>query len=178
MCIGMANGGKTPEMTDKDIIKALECCTTPCEDLFADITPCNDCPYHKKRDCSLLLGNALDLINRQQAEISEYKDKCEKCGAKTRVCIESLQNNIAEKQAEIERLNSCVKSEDEVRAIANATIQTGIKLIKSEAIKEFADRLKCKKATFYCICGVKNDYTDILNTHIDNLVKEMVGDDK
>ena len=49
---------------------------------------------------------------------------------------------IKRQQAEIERLNSCVKSEDEVRVIAESVIKGGIDIIKTEAIKEFAERLK------------------------------------
>ncbi|MBQ5825146.1 MAG: hypothetical protein IIW48_10130 [Clostridia bacterium] len=43
-------------------------------------------------------------LEKLYAEIEEYKNNCDKCGAKTRACIESLQNNIAEKQAEVETL--------------------------------------------------------------------------
>lgn len=89
------------KMTDKEIIQALECCISA--------ESCCVCGYTKMCDGTTIHQFALELINRQQAEI--------------------------------ERLNSCVKSEDEVRAIANATIQAGIKIIKATAIKEFADRL-------------------------------------
>ena len=50
------------EMTDKEIIKALECC--------ADLFDCTDCPCKEFcGDLGKLQQNALDLINRQQAEI-------------------------------------------------------------------------------------------------------------
>ena len=49
-------------MTDKEIIKALECCIKH--------TECPECPMKGTRNCiSELNKNALDLINRQQAEI-------------------------------------------------------------------------------------------------------------
>ena len=55
------------EMTDEDIVKALECCSV------ASFTTCHDCPYGEnqfKNHCSFTLsGDALDLINRQKAEI-------------------------------------------------------------------------------------------------------------
>ena len=47
-------------MTDKEIIKALECCIK-----FID---CTECPYKGITKCSVEV-DALDLINRQQAEI-------------------------------------------------------------------------------------------------------------
>ena len=75
---------------------------------------------------------------------------------------------IKRQQAEIERLNGCVKSEDEVRAIANATIQAGIWIIKSEARKEFAERLKEKawQGMWEIVAHVDID-------DIDNLLGEM-----
>lgn len=94
---------------------------------------------------------------------------------------------INRQQSEIERLNSCVKSEDEVRAIANATIQAGIKIIKATAIKECLDRIEA----FLCgVCGsVVEDNpnldrilfgynTEEVDAFIDNLRKEMVGEGK
>lgn len=58
-------------MTDKEIIKALECCTTEI---------CWDCPFEPKEQrkgtigcCEENIKNALDLINRQKAEIERLK---------------------------------------------------------------------------------------------------------
>ena len=55
-------------MTDNDIMKALECCETG---------DCIHCPRWKNGwisgDCSDLTTLALDLINRQKAEIAEYQ---------------------------------------------------------------------------------------------------------
>ena len=54
-------------MTDNEIIKALECCYTSYD--------CEDCPYYcSDKDCPDLLMNALDLINRQKAEIEKLLD--------------------------------------------------------------------------------------------------------
>lgn len=76
---------------------------------------------------------------------------------------------INSQNAEIERLNRCVKTEDEVRAIASATIQAGIETIKAEAIKEFAGRLIDKKSY---------PHPNELNTRIVCVsdIQEMVGD--
>lgn len=73
------------------------------------------------------------------------------------------------KKAEIERLSSCVKTEEEVRSIAESVINSQIVFIKSEAIKEFAERLnetKFKHGSDHII------YAD----NIDTLVKEMIGE--
>lgn len=57
-------------MTDNEIIKALECCGN-----IVDST-CKECAYHETYNASCvvrLMRNALDLINRQKAEIEKYK---------------------------------------------------------------------------------------------------------
>ena len=55
-------------MTDKEIIKALECC--------AEGFKCRStCPYIDEQDCtSRLFKDAVDLINRQQAEIERLQE--------------------------------------------------------------------------------------------------------
>lgn len=110
----------------------------------------------------------LDDDNKITFNKSVLKDICELI-----YCLQSENElyikKLKERQTEIERLNSCVKSEDEVRAIANATIQAGIKIIKAEAIKEFAERLKI------AFIDTPMNYYDIEKT-ITNLVAEMVGD--
>ncbi len=113
-------------MTDKEIIKALECCTKPyCNN--------NECPLHQNtvntKDCITQLStNALDLINRQQAEIERLKK-----GWKVDV----------------------IETEN----------------IKAETIKEFAE--KVKMAFYYEFDEL---IPSIMADKIDNLVKEMVGE--
>lgn len=55
-------------MTDNDIVKALECCKKPVPD-------CDCCPIERGDMCfDFLKEVALDLINRQKAEIERLKD--------------------------------------------------------------------------------------------------------
>ena len=56
-------------MTDKEIIKALECCYRK------GGTPCRDCPFNKFEDCNdvLMADYVFNLIKRQQAEIERLK---------------------------------------------------------------------------------------------------------
>ena len=56
-------------MTDNDIIKALECCTTE------DSADCTNCPLNKTEECYFvnLHTHALALINRQKAEIERLE---------------------------------------------------------------------------------------------------------
>ena len=129
-------------MTDNEIKKALEICSND--------GGCCDCPYVSNIACiGIISKNALDLINRQQAEI--------------------------------ERLNDCVNSEDEIRAImksqmapmvkeiVNEQIDVAMKVARAEAIKDFAERLK--KDFGHGVLGM-----DSVSAIIDNLVQEMVGD--
>lgn len=53
-------------MTDKDIIKALECCKE-------GGCGCGGC-YFKGKDCTELDKVTLDLISRQQAEIERLEE--------------------------------------------------------------------------------------------------------
>lgn len=119
------------------------------------------------------LENALDLINCLQAEEEE------------------LVGNNDKLKAEIERLKSCVKTEEEVREIAKRTMEPLVKEITREQI-DIAVKLSKAEAYKECLAKVKNyikthcnpygkpdfDYDTsikILN-FIDTLLKEMVGE--
>lgn len=112
-------------MTDREIIKALEHCIK-----FID---CTECPYKGITKCSVE-ADALDLINRQQAEIAEYQ-----------------------------------------KHIDNDIIY--VKRVKSEAIKEFAERLKKRKHSNSLDGRIV--FFDVVEVDdIDTLVKEMTSKTK
>ena len=101
--------------TDNEIIKALECCRT------IDGNDCSACPYHGKRyeigsgGCSNhLVNDALALINRQKASIQE---------------VITLNSKLEAENAKLQRLLDFYEE------------TSGNKKAKSEAIKEFAERL-------------------------------------
>ena len=112
-------------MTDNEITKALDICS--------HLEACADCPFGSLEGTDkcmhTLLLNALDLINRQKAEIERLKSL-------------DMQIEVSEK---IE------------------------KEIKSEAIKEFAKRLRKDACRPYVVQVVTGE-------SIDDLVKEMVGE--
>ena len=111
------------DMTDNEIIKAVECCLAKenCE-----VISCEKCPLEKQYECmDIMFHQTLNLINRQKAEIESLKHR----------------------KTELQIRNQELPHE------------------KSEAIKEFAEKLK----NCFAISG---DYLDIINI-IDNLVKEM-----
>ena len=138
-------------MTDEQIIKAIENCC-------GDIPNCLACSFDEDtitcdKCMGKLLKNALDLINRQKAEIDILIRK-----------KETLRDEIEEQQAEIERLREIL---DKRCDVCPAVIT---------AIKEFAERLKdtiCDKVNQSLDNPNGYDYYPIdVYKDIDNLVKE------
>lgn len=139
--VSLVDGHIDNGMSDEDIIKALECCkeaklNQDCLDL--------ECPFATEYGCNIdveeLRNAALDLINRQKAE------------------IDRLQRDIASQKDLIESMYIGQKGL--------------VDYAKSNAIKEFVERLKSKMIIThkskegYCVY----EFDDEL---IDNLVKEM-----
>ena len=125
-------------ISDDEIISSLE--------VIATTRNCNECKIRNCNwgncNCSQITANAaLDLINHQKAEIERLKE-CPKCiykydGKTTEYCVQGPCSNFKT-----------------------------VEQIKSEAIKEFAEKLKKR---FYLCAG--RCVVDVY--HIDNLVKEM-----
>lgn len=129
-------------MTDNEIIKALK---------KHSMDLCSNCKVEKATLCNNCISeierNALDLINRQQAEIEKLKAEEEKYPFK---CVMPFNSMV------------CSKSiEDYDRFVGD---------IGADAIKEFAERLREK-----AYLTDRKVYA-VLRDDIDNLVKEMVGD--
>ena len=129
------------KFTDEQSIKALECCSTDVQE-----NPCSKCAFYNKHRCSTLMLNAAsDIINRQKVK------------------IKSLKQIINEQDKEVLKLQNRI-----IFWRKNLNYQP--EKIKSEAIKEFAERVK--KHSFVdnlSLDGKETVYVD----DIDNLVKEM-----
>lgn len=153
------------ELKDEDIKKALECC------IRDDYDYCKVCPYlNKNKPCQEnLIRDCFGFINRQQAEIERLQSLCT---AKDVI--------IKEQEAESERLKNSIialmsyldilgADKTDTSFINQATeFNKQIRAdIKSEAIKEFAAKLKC---------GVSITSGVITCADIDNLLTEMVGE--
>lgn len=116
------------------------------------IGECDDCPFYGvKEDCEVELPeDALDLINRQKVRIKELKER-----------ISYLEESIDCSRKEYNRLLQKMQQ------------------LKSEAIKEFAERLRAKAEMYNSEDVEEGDLIDDLLTVgeiveiIDNLVKEM-----
>lgn len=134
------------KITDEEIKSSLE--------VIATTRNCNECKIRNCKwgtcNCSQITANAaLDLVNRQQAEIERLKS------------VQLVQaNRIAElRGTKFEQIN----------VIQNLKQQ--LITSKSEAVKEFAERLK--KVWFDN--GYESPDVDF-EDFVDNLVKEMAGD--
>ena len=144
-------------MTDNEIIKALECCLKGC-----NAEGCDDCPlYEKVEDCEIEIPIiALDLINRQKAKISE---------------LQSEATILTQANEHLQEL--CKEERAKVSATKQKLIEafTKLKFAKSEAIREFAERLKAK--SFIRENGFEANEDRfrafVVVCEIDNLVKEM-----
>ena len=147
-------------MTDNEIIKALERCSTSYN--------CGDCPYYcNAEDCpDPLMNDALDLINRQKAEIERLNKNYEELIYKTECLLcHATGNKFSKYTYTIQEMISFV--DDYIQDCCDEVIEETKATAKSEAIKEFIDELKNRVINKY-------EYTDIrVFKEIDNLIKEM-----
>ena len=174
-------------MTDTEIIKALECCAKPVGE------GCRECPLYKEDCVSVNMEElALDLINRQKAEIEELKvttglmgnrkfynkfvkEVFQKENGSDLIYpdFDEIYKRYFEQQAEIEKL----------REFCDIYSTEG-----ERAIKEFAKRIK--KEASICCKGLfeynpmipypgKGEITTeyhITEDKLDAILKEMVGE--
>lgn len=130
------------KLTDEEIIKNYEWCIGCTSDR------CRECTMDEQGFCEEELQDlALDLINRQKAEI--------------------------------ERLN---KKVEELSDVLSGTIRIRYAKAKSEAYKEFAEKIKMsiKANVVETLCNdAKGAYNaEYVLDDIDNLLKEMVGEEE
>lgn len=147
-------------LTDEQIIKALECCRD-CK--------CKDCPcYNKEADGCKELDeqDILDLINRKDAEIERLQHEILSCNTKIQVLQE------VKEQLEKDVFNAQMNCDS--IAYEYELLKQEKTVVQLEAIKEFAEKLKCRSHRFKTIDRIFVDCIPL--DYIDNLVKEMVGE--
>lgn len=83
------------KLTDAEVKKALECCST-----YHDVSSCQNCPLDGKCEPNLLEQYALDLINRLEGE-NKKNENIIRIADKT---IATLQAENESLKAEVERL--------------------------------------------------------------------------
>ena len=151
-------------MNDNEIIKALECCK-----LCSSPEDCYECPYgegNTKRGCvGDLINDSLEFINRQQAEIERLEVELK--------AMRGAANSYKAENGRLKRTPKCVYAYDgetmeycvEGPCSAEKTIET----LKSEARKEFAERLIKRFRNYPFDVYAKN----FMNCEIGNLLEEM-----
>ncbi len=155
------------KFTDEEIIKRLERCVHR---------------GNRNYDTDIVL----DLINRQQAENLELRLKVNELLAyKQEVTKNNIKNyeTYKSQKAEIERLKECPKCVYEYDGEVTEYCVQGpcsnfktVEQIKAEAYKEFAEKLK--KDLFYKCGDINYSETCDFRKLIDNLLKEMVGEEE
>ena len=159
-------------MTDNEIIKSMQC-------VIGNDANCSECTYQKVLpfpSCRMMCAkNALDLINRQKAEIERLKKNYEELIYKTECLLcHATGNKFSKYTYTTQEMISFV--DDYIQDCCDEVIEETKATAKSEAIKEFAERLKEKlqwdvefdnKPVFES--DIDKEYVPI----IDNLVKEM-----
>lgn len=135
--------------------------------------------YYCNGSKRVLVDNCLELIKRQRAKIAVLSLE----NANSKICVEDLNAELENKNVEIDiliRKKKTLRDEISELTVENeklqhkiSELQHGILNCKSEAIREFAERLKAYFSDEYLSVSVW-----ILGKYIDILVKEMVGDAK
>lgn len=166
-------------MTNKDIIRALKCVAG------TDRYDCGDC-YYAGRYCyeHEICTDALELINQQQKEIDDLRRHAQDWASEASYFENMVEEVSHKKQLEIEELEAEIdrlKQENEKSIsylanlfdkyekikIAKDSLETTIYEVRTEAIKEFTERLKAKAMT-------KFDWSeDVDIEEIDKVAKEM-----
>ena len=136
-------------MTDEQIIKALECCGNQ---MFS----CTD-----KQCKAKVMGDALDLINCQKAEIADSKDEITEL-KKTNTHLSNeyiaLSKECDKLKAEIDKLKEELADARYLNTVA-----------ADDAIKEFAERLK-ERVAF----EAQDHYMIVTRTKIDGWIDDIV----
>ena len=167
-------------MTDNEIIKAWEQCQA-----FED--DCSRCPLMFE-GCHQLI---LDLISRQQADLENYKQIAEhqqSVSMDKEVEIRRLRAEVERLLKEVDELEetSLELAEDNLDYATEICelykckftaedVADNIIRAKTEAVKEFAEKVKKEFYTEYTWLEIEREYFE---ERIDNLSKEMVGEDK
>ena len=163
-------------LKDSEIVKALGCCAEKV-DYEGNEDTCCSCSLITDDKCTCTLSKlALDLINRLQADVENYKQVAEHQHSAIKDAgfeIEWLKEDKEKLQAEnerldkeIDRLSQCVLYHD--GQIADA---------KAEAYKECIEKAKSELKNISKFDFHGTDYYLVGEAFFNNLLKELVGDD-
>lgn len=157
-------------MNEKDILKALECCSkSGCSD-----NETKDCPLKPYKDCSTRLAiNALDLINRQKAEIEGLQFDISELSKRIITLTDEKIRISSQRDEYLHRLALGVAWDNKPIVITSSELTNNVLSIAcNNAIKEFAERLKSNYTIFNISSMVS---LDMIFCDINRLLKEMTG---
>ena len=139
------------QMTDKEIIKTAECCLQAktredCHDLRCPCDSIYSCMFFDRSDDESDFAVPYEIIKELLGVINRQQEQLEAAIAGQ----ETLQKALAEKDREIERLNvenMLTMSERNAFRTSFYEVSNQLKYAKSEAVREFAEKLKENKFT-------------------------------
>lgn len=138
---------RNKKLTDEDVVEGLERCISPTTN-----KACAGGPFNKQNLCDIdqwaLEKYALNLINRQRAEIERLKSANDEKFCQWDMLAEKTKQHYADLYNEAKDI------------------------LKSEAYKEFAEKLKKRYDNPVWYLGGSNGFFD----NLDNFVKEMVDE--
>lgn len=153
--------GEEKKLTDEEIVKSLECCAVePCED-------CGNCPrFTKEKLCHKANAKqSLDLIHRLQNDITEKDIELERA----RNAINERDEWYAEQKAENERLTEenerldkllGEKRMDELNTAKKIIAQNCVLNEENAELQKQVDVLKAEKENLYFLNKNLEDYID------------------
>lgn len=170
------------KITDEEVIRALERCNNP-------ILTCEGCPLERVGSClNAIKATVLPIINRQKAEIDDLKrdtipklkyglERANKYGAELDKEFAELQQKydlaVAEREANVKALMEKT-AEVEEKSKKLREILPIVAELKTEAIKEFAERVKENRNRIFNTIYSDYHFGEI----IDSLVKEITEGSK
>ena len=151
---------------DYEIVRGVECC-------FRDQAECDNCPYKGIENCSAILQGEVATFLESKLETIDYILEQWNNAEKE---IKGLKKSNRNWRRKVQRLRkplpaSYVSMMVEQTERQKQKAEEYIANVKSEAYKEFAERLKerfAKEKINECYIVIDND--------VDNLLKELVGD--
>lgn len=126
-------------MTNKDIKKALECCSN------SRLSSCNNCPYNNNSKFSCRDGemckDALNLITEQEQEIERLKDEFKQLETNAEILargVRDLNHENYELTEKIKQLKTeCTLLDDELRNARQETINVLNKLKAKSYVNDY-----------------------------------------
>ena len=154
-------------VNEKEIITAWKCCSN------VITSSCKECPFHitYNANCvSELMRVSLDLFNRTKAENERLRGvQIQYVRAYFNEFAQRLKSDCSLAFLDTDLLNKVIDDLVEAMEVDFSNVSDFTALIKSEAYREFADRLKDVPSII--IAGQKH-YV-IVETYFDNTIKEL-----